>query len=148
MLFRSAEKKDIIEWLVISVLSVTIVWFSVGLFPLFPSVILTGSMEPGIMPGDIILVEKLDGSSVNIGDIVMYYSEDGINITHRVIEKVDGSGATQLITKGDNNPTADPKGISFEQVKGRVITVIPKLGKLALYIRNLSSELNLGGPNE
>ena len=38
--------------------SVAIIWFAVGLFPLYPSVILTGSMEPDIMPGDVVLVAK------------------------------------------------------------------------------------------
>ncbi len=66
----------------------------------------------------------------------MYRSEDGINITHRVIEESTQSGAVQFVTKGDNNPTADPKSVSAGQIKGRVIGTIPKLGKLTLYLRN------------
>ena len=69
----------------------------------------------------------------------MYYSEDGIYITHRVIEETEQSGEQQFITKGDNNPSADPLPVTAEQVKGRVIGTIPRLGKLALYLRNADS---------
>ena len=91
------------------------------------------------MPGDIVLVEKISSESVNVGDIVMYYSEDGVYITHRVIEETNQSGVTQFVTKGDNNPSADLKIVTAEQVKGRIIGMIPKLGKLALFIRNSGS---------
>ncbi|MBP8639847.1 MAG: signal peptidase I [Oscillospiraceae bacterium] len=137
---RNTHKKfDNFGWFAVSTLSVAIVWFSVGLFPIFPSVILTGSMEPKIKPGDVVIVDKTGSDNVNVGDIVMYYSEDEIYITHRVIEEIDSSGQPQFITKGDNNPCADPAIVSAAQVKGRVIGTIPKLGKLALYLRSAQS---------
>ena len=43
------------------VTGVLIIWFAVGLFPIYPSVIITGSMEPLIKPGDIVLLKKTDG---------------------------------------------------------------------------------------
>ena len=129
------NETNVFGWVTVSALSVAIVWFSVGVFPIFPSVILTGSMEPGIMPGDIVIVDKGGRSNVNVGDVVMYYSEDEIYITHRVIEKSELEGVEQFVTKGDNNPCADQKSVSSEQIQGRVIATIPKLGKLALYLR-------------
>ena len=133
-------KTGVFGWIMVCVLSVAMVWFSVGVFPIFPSVVLTGSMEPKIMPGDIVLVEKISSDRVNVGDIVMYFSEDGINITHRVIEETTQSGVTQFVLKGDNNPSADPKSVSSEQIKGRVIGTIPYLGKLTLYLRSSGSQ--------
>ncbi|PKM73087.1 MAG: signal peptidase I [Firmicutes bacterium HGW-Firmicutes-16] len=137
---RSTQSKTgVFGWVTVCVLSVAMVWFSVGVFPIFPSVVLTGSMEPKIMPGDIVLVEKISGERVNVGDVVMYYSEDDINITHRIIEKNNESGVIQYVLKGDNNPSADQKSVSTEQIKGRVIGTIPELGKLTLYLRNSGS---------
>ncbi|MEA4896127.1 MAG: signal peptidase I [Oscillospiraceae bacterium] len=136
---RRTDKAGAFGWLTVCVLSVAIVWFSVGVFPVFPSVILTGSMEPKIMPGDIVLVQKTSGDGVNVGDIVMYLSEDGISITHRVMAETTQSGVTQFVFKGDNNPSADPKSVAPEQIKGRIIGIIPKLGKLTLYLRNGAS---------
>jgi signal peptidase I len=130
------KKSDMFGWVAISAFSVALVWFSVGVFPVFPSVILTGSMEPKIMPGDIVLVEKATSDSVDVGDVVMYYYEDGINITHRIIKKTEESGVTQFVTKGDNNPIPDPDIVNSNQIKGRVIGMVPKLGKIVLYLRN------------
>lgn len=137
---KAHGKTGTFGWLTVCVLSVAMVWFSVGVFPIFPSVVLTGSMEPKIMPGDIVLVEKISGDRVNVGDVVMYFSEDDINITHRVIEETTQSGVTRYILKGDNNPSADPKSVGSEQIKGRVIGTIPYLGKLTLYLRNSGSQ--------
>jgi len=134
------KKSETLSWTVVSVLSIAIVWFSVGVFPLFPSVILTGSMEPKIMPGDVMIVEKMNGSGANVGDIVMYYSEDKIYITHRVIEKTTAADSVQFVTKGDNNSSADPKLVSASQIKGRVIGKIPKVGTPVLYLKSIGNK--------
>lgn len=134
------NKSDMFGWVTVCAFSVAIVWFSVGVFPVFPSVILTGSMEPKIMPGDIVLIEKEGSDKVGVGDVVMYYYEEGINITHRIIEKTEKSGVTQFVTKGDNNPVADPDIVNANQIKGRVIGKIPKIGKLVLLMRNSGSK--------
>lgn len=122
-------------WVATCVLSIAIVWFFLGVFPIYPSVILTGSMEPTIMPGDIILVEKIGIDSVNVGDVIMFNNGEGMFITHRVIEKSDNTGEILCATKGDNNSNADAGAVNSSQLKGRVITIIPDIGKLTLYLR-------------
>lgn len=138
------KSADTFGWVAVSALSVMIVWFAVGLFPIFPSVILTGSMEPGIRPGDLIIVEKIDGKEAQVGDIVMYFSEDGINITHRILERSEEAGLTQFILKGDNNSSVDPSPVQAEQIRGRVLLTLPKFGKAALFFRQLGSQ-SIGG---
>ncbi len=72
-------------------------------------IVRTGSMRSELEVGDVIISEKYDGGELLAGadgDIVTYYGE--VNgqtelITHRVIS-VEGD---TVITKGDNNPTAD-----------------------------------------
>lgn len=130
-----AGTADMLGWVAVSGLSVVMVWFAVGVFPIFPSVILTGSMEPEIMPGDIVLVQKISGESAEVGDVIMYFTEDGVSITHRVIERIEVSGAPEFVMKGDNNNTADPGQVVSEQIRGRVIGLVPKLGKLVLLLR-------------
>ena len=34
-------------------------WFCIGVFSIYPTVILTGSMEPGIMPGDAVIIKRV-----------------------------------------------------------------------------------------
>lgn len=80
----------------------------------------TGSMSNTIEIGDVVIVKIT--KNVNKDDIIVY--KDGDNfITHRLIEK-DGD---KLIAKGDANNSED-KPITEEQILGKVIYVIPKLG--------------------
>lgn len=128
--------EQIFGWLVTSLFSVLIIWFAVGVFPIYPSVIVTGSMEPLIKPGDIVLVQKIPGEETQIGDVIQYlHLEEEIFITHRIID-LDERVGKKLLTKGDNNPSADSDLVMPEQVKGKVIATIPKVGWLTLLLKS------------
>lgn len=73
----------------------------------------TGSMEPTIKIGDIILVKR--SKEYKINDIITYETK-GIYVTHRIIDIKDN----KYITKGDANNTAD-KGISKKEIIGKYI---------------------------
>lgn len=133
---NSSESEELFGWLVTSIISVALIWFAVGIFPVYPSVIVTGSMEPMIKPGDLVLVQKVDGAEVRLGDVIQFYDpERKLYITHRVIA-FNHADKTTLTTKGDNNTSADRDPVSFGQVKGKVLKVIPKLGWLTLFLRS------------
>lgn len=128
--------EQICGWLVTSTISVLLIWFSVGVFPVYPSVIVTGSMEPMIKPGDIVLVQKMPGAEMQIGDVIQFFHlEEEIYITHRVIA-INEDKKKMLQTKGDNNPSADSDLVLLEQVKGRVIATVPKVGWLTLILKS------------
>ena len=92
------------------------------------AVIITGSMEPEIMPGDIVTIRKQRDYAV--GEIVTYQGNNNF-ITHRIMEKTpDG-----YITQGDANNTDDGE-ISKSRVIGRVVIVIPKIGNLILFFKS------------
>jgi signal peptidase len=130
---NAAEEKPA-GWIVTAVASVLLVWFSVGLFPLYPSVILSGSMQPEIKKGDIVLMKKIAGDDAEPGDIVQYRFER-LNITHRVIKVQNANGAKTFQTKGDANSGPDPKSVGTQQIKGKVVCVIPKIGWGTLTLR-------------
>ncbi|MGI6587279.1 MAG: signal peptidase I [Peptococcia bacterium] len=132
----STGSEQISGWLFTSIFSVLIIWFAVGLFPVYPSVIVTGSMEPLIKPGDIVLLQKIQGEEAQIGDIIQYFhQEEEIYITHRVIA-IDNEAKKKLQTQGDNNPSPDSFPVFLEQVKGKVRGIIPKVGWLTLVLRS------------
>lgn len=87
--------------------------------------VITGSMKPGINPGDIVMVKSISLNEIERGDIVTFYKGRDI-ITHRAIEN-DGDG---ILTKGDNNNVSDDGQVNSEDFIGKVIFVIPKLGYL------------------
>lgn len=80
----------------------------------------TGSMSSTIEIGDVVIVKIT--KDVEKNEIIVY--KDGDNfVTHRLMEN-DGE---KLVAKGDANNSED-KPITREQILGRVIYIIPKLG--------------------
>lgn len=97
-----------------------------------PLTVLTGSMLPKIRPGDVVVMEPVDGRTVRVGDVVAYRPADSTQtlITHRVIEvrrAGDSHGEDQVIVKGDNNDTPDEPLVA-SQVVGRLVYVAPGIG--------------------
>lgn len=108
--------------------------------PLFGAyVIVTESMVPTINVNDAIIVKRVDDKEINIGDIITFSSVDkyyfGKTITHRVIEiKNTGSGNYIYKTKGDNNSLADDALVNFNNIYGKVILRIPKVGYVQKFV--------------
>lgn len=132
---RDEDKESIPSFIITIIISIAIIWFTVGVFPVYPSVIATGSMEPMIKPGDVILVRKFDGNNVNLGDVIQF-KRDNILISHRIIQVVEDKNGKSYRTKGDNNSVPDGDIVKLEQVKGKVIKVVPKVGWLTLLIKS------------
>src|SRR5690606_31646537 len=68
----------------------------------------TGSMEPVLSPGDLIIVRKQPVAAYNPGDIVTFINPGNRSqtVTHRILEKADGPYRSVFTTKGDANPAA------------------------------------------
>jgi signal peptidase len=92
-------------------------------------------MEPVIMPGDVVLVEKVDSHSVRTGDIIMFDNGEGVYITHRLIEIIEDDNGRQFVTKGDNNASKDTNPSNESQFRGKIISIVPKIGLPSLFIR-------------
>ncbi len=131
-----ADNKDLFSWLVISTISVLMVWFSLGLFNVFPNAILTGSMSPEILPGDVVIVKKTPPDSIIEGDIIQF-ERDRVRINHRVVSvERDERGRLFFQTKGDANENMDIEPVFGEQVKGKIVYVISKLGWVSIVARD------------
>ena len=89
-------------------------------------VVRTGSMEPTINPGDMIIISK--EHDYKIGDIVTFYEDDTF-ITHRIIEQNDD----RFITKGDANNIEDEE-TQYKNIQGRMIFKSHILGFIILYL--------------
>lgn len=97
-------------------------------------VVLSGSMLPTIQIKDIVVTKKIPESELEIGDIITFISPDprwgGISITHRIIDIYfdEEKGIHTYKTKGDYNNVADAAAVPNENILGKVILKIPKLG--------------------
>jgi len=96
----------------------------------------SGSMEPTMPVGSLVLVRKTDPKNLRTGDIIVFSGarSDGENVTHRVME--NDQEQQRLTTKGDANEAQDPNPVSYDQVVGRVIWHIPKAGTAVMYMQS------------
>lgn len=108
--------------------------------PIFGAyIIISPSMVPTLMVNDGIIVKRQN--DFVIGDIITFDSEDnrfkGLNITHRIVrkEKLD-DGSYVFKTKGDNNKVEDPATVSINNIYGKTILKIPKIGYIKKYLVN------------
>lgn len=80
-------------------------------------VVLSGSMEPSMYRGDILLLHKQ--TPIENGDIIVYtIPGEGIPIVHRAVSvQTDKKGVKKYLTKGDNNRVDDrglyPRGVLY-----------------------------------
>ena len=96
------------------------------------STMLTGSMSPGINPGDVVVSVRTPVSDLKVGDVITYSIpiDDHRIETHRVASiKRDDAGATTVTTKGDANPGADPwTAVLSEDYVYTQAAIVPYLG--------------------
>jgi len=98
--------------------------------------VLTGSMSPNIIPGDLVISKDVkDFTSIKNGTIITYMSKDKTLITHRITEIQDKSGIKMYKTKGDANPVEDVEMILQDQIQGIYYTKIPYLGSVATFAK-------------
>jgi len=96
-------------------------------FGLARVVVISGSMQPAIEAGDLLVIREQAGYRVN--DIITYRAGASL-ITHRV-KAVEG---TSLVTQGDGNNVADAP-IEISQVEGKMLFRIPQMGRAALFFK-------------
>lgn len=80
-----------------------------------PVIILSGSMQPELETGAVVLVEKT--KEVKEQDVILFHAEE-ILVVHRYID-TDEEG--NMITKGDNNKYPDHETVSRKEVEGKVV---------------------------
>lgn len=101
-------------------------------------VIVTGSMEPLIKVQDAVIIKRAEVEDIKVGDVVTYRSTDpsfyGILITHRVINIEDSNNEKIFITKGDHNNTIDRTPVKFNQIQGKVVMRVPKIGYIKYFL--------------
>lgn len=90
-------------------------------------VVTTGSMEPEIDAGELIIIKNMKEYEIN--DIATFLDKDGFLVTHRIIELKKNL----IVTKGDNNNLKD-EPIPIENIKGKVIAHSKLLGIFVIYI--------------
>ena len=126
--------------IIISIILVILgIWFALGIFPVKPLAIASGSMEPNISIGDIAIIKKCNINDIKVGDIIEY-KKDNISVVHRVIAIVQENENFYITAKGDNNESID-KQILEDQLLGKYLFKIKYLGYPAVWMANAKVNL-------
>ena len=97
--------------------------------------IISPSMEPEYMVGDLIYVKKVDPATIKEGDVITFIVNENLVVgTHRVV-RVDAENQ-RFYTKGDANDVEDGEPVHFNNVIGVPQFSIPKLGYVSDFVQN------------
>lgn len=132
MKFKKILKNTIILFLIIILIEICYLKFVkkeylVKIFGFSFLCVTTGSMEPTIDSGELIVIREKNKYIKN--DIVTYLDKDGFLITHRIVN----ISKDKVNTKGDNNNLIDPE-IQIKDIQGKVILHSKLLGFFVIYI--------------
>lgn len=120
-----------------------IVFLVSALIPFFtgsekPMIVLSGSMTPIMLPGDMVIIRSVDPNDLVVGDVIAFKDPgDKPNsfITHRIISLEEGKERI-FQTKGDANNVEDDFKVPASDVVGRLTFVIPFVGYLPEISKN------------
>ena len=99
--------------------------------------VVSGSMQPTLSLGSLVLVVPRDADAVRVGDVITF-SPPGDNtrtVTHRIVD-VQGRGDELVVhTRGDANPVADPWTLTFPTRRTWVVVAdAPWVGRPWLWL--------------
>jgi signal peptidase len=136
----SRTKKGELGWFIVLVVSITLVWGSLGLFGPKPEVIASGSMTPTLNVGDIVIVTPTTSKDLVKGEIISYYREDlSAPVIHRVVNLSSQGGDLLITTKGDANNAEDVPFSASSREVFKTILVVPKIGWVSIFLKEIPS---------
>lgn len=103
--------------------------------------VISGSMEPEIPVGSLILVKEIDPYDIETGQVIAFYSNASV-VTHRVVKNNSFDG--KFVTKGDANADVDLKDVDYSELIGIVEHHYPLLGAIGAYVSTSSGKLLVG----
>lgn len=100
-------------------------------------IVLSGSMQPHLQPGDVVVLEDASADEIQEGDVITFRTDDAGRgrVTHRVVEKRRTEDGVVYRTKGDANDQPDPGVVHQRAVVGQVWFHVPLFGRLLLALQ-------------
>lgn len=95
-----------------------------------PLTVLSGSMEPTLHTGDIVVAKRIEPADVRIGDVVTYRAPKGRLITHRVRGMHRSGERFVFVTKGDANNSTERWTMQAGDELSRSVYRVPMAGHL------------------
>ena len=93
------------------------------------AVVVSGSMADAINIDDLVVIHQDD--HYDMGDIITYESGKSL-VTHRIV----GKTTEGFQTRGDANNIADINPVKEDQILGKVVKVVPGVGKVLYFFQS------------
>ena len=120
------KKNNIYGYIPLIITTIILVYFVSGYFKYYAIAIASGSMEPNISKGDVVIVNK-SIKSLKEGDIIAYNYENKV-VVHRIYKIINNEDEYYIYTKGDANESYDRYKIDKSMLIGTVKYKIPLIG--------------------
>ncbi|MFC2070210.1 signal peptidase I [Chloroflexota bacterium] len=100
--------------------------------------VLSGSMEPQLKVGSLVVVRPVEPESIVVGDAITFHltGVDETIVTHRVID-IRHNSPLYFETKGDANEKPDPFIVPARDLVGRICLHVPFLGYFTEFLKTL-----------
>lgn len=132
------QSGDLVSWAVMCAGAVIIIWFSLGVFPIRPVVIYSGSMRPTFEVGDIVVFARKNPARLVKGDVIAFRGKGSrIPTVHRIVRIEERNNKIYFTTKGDNNRLPDYPQVMEDNVVGKVVARLPKVGWASIALRQV-----------
>ena len=135
---REYHKKHFLALILPCMISIFMVYITSGYFHYHAIVIASGSMEPEIYKGDVVVIEKI-GDNYDLLDLnqVIAYRYNDIIVVHRLVKVINVDGEKFYYTKGDANNDIDNYQITKDMIIGIVNVKVPYIGLPTVWLKNL-----------
>jgi len=92
-----------------------------------PTVVLTGSMQPAVRPGDVVLTREVPPEALRPGHVLLVTdpARPGTLLLHRYV-RTDADGG--LVLRGDANAADDAQPVTAQDVRGVGVLRVPWVG--------------------
>lgn len=127
-----------VSWLlVMCVVLLAVALVGVRVLGYTPFAVLSPSMSPEYLPGDLVYVKSVPPESIQPGQVLTFVAnEELLVVTHRVVE--NDAENRRFVTKGDANEDVDAMPVLYENALGVVSFSLPKLGYLSMHLSTAS----------
>lgn len=121
--------------LIILLMAATAFTFLAPRFGWSVDAVFSGSMEPELKVGSMVITRPVEPEKIRAGDIITFYSPLSERLTsHRVIA-VEQASPLHFLTKGDANEDADPFVVPARNVVGKVCLHISYFGYIIQFVK-------------
>lgn len=106
-------------------------------------VVTSGSMEPTLYQGDLLVIQARGENQIAVDDVIVFTVEwHDTPIVHRVIEIIEDDNSRLLfITRGDNNNRNDTGYRTIDDILGVMVLTIPRIGYVSLFLQTLEGKI-------